>query len=304
MTKTANGSDNKLLLVKGRMLYKFSANTQLEIELLSSRGKLEAVYPRLELSVKIGNPFDFALAFMTAAGEISTRTAAGSIVHLGVPYFVSTQTPFRETYISARHHAQALLVLDLDWRKLEHIEQERSGDLFLQGTIHALCACLEKGVPGTDPMIESLIWVSGEIRRGNQSPFPIYQTEWIKILEGWSYGKRRVLEVNLPSAVNVAQAVLNHLETAQKALWKGEYEGVLVWCRKALEEMDNILGDWKGALQLKLGSESKADIALGVRKSLKDLLNKGAHTGSPITRRDADFALLLTETLIGYVSSV
>lgn len=283
------------------MLYKFSANTQLAIDLLGCHAKPEGVYPRLGLSIKITNPFDFALAFLNATGEISIQTLKGS-VYLGVPYFVSTQTPFRETHIPAHHYTQAELMLDLDWRKLERIEEERHGDLSLTGYIYSLCACLEIGSVGADRPIESLLWISGEIRRANKVLATIYQTEWLKVLDDFKYGRRRVLEVMVPSPIEAAKAVFDHIEAAEKAIWKGEYESVLVSCRKAMEEMDSFLA--KGAINLKerLASESKAKIVDDIEKKLKDFLSKGAHTGSTITRRDADFALLLTQNLVAYIS--
>ena len=221
---------------------------------------------------------------------------------MGVPYFVSTQIPFRETYITAHGDIQAELILDLDWRKLERIEEERHGDLILKGNIYSLCACLEINSVGADRPIESFIWASGEIRRGNQSLIPIYQTEWIKILEALNYGKRRLLEVILPSPVEASKAVLDHLKAAEKAMWKGEYDAVLVSCRKTIEEINKLLK--KGTINLKerLASESKADLVTQIWNKLKDFTNKGAHTGSTITRQDANFALLLTQNLVAYMS--
>ncbi len=283
------------------MLYKFSANTQLAIDLLGCHAKPEGVYPRLGLSIKITNPFDFALAFLNATGETSIQTPKGS-VYLGVPYFVSTQTPFRETHIPAHHYTQAELMLDLDWRKLERIEEERHGDLSLTGYIYSLCACLEIGSVGADRPIESFMWVSGEIRRGNQSPIPIYQTEWIKILEALHYGKCRLLEVILPPPIEASKAVLDYIQAAEKAMWKGEYESVLVSCRKAIEEMNKLLKKGTINLEERLASESKANLVTQIWNKLKDFTNKGAHPGSTITRQDANFALLLTQDLVAYIS--
>ncbi len=284
------------------MLYKFTANTQLGIDLLGCNPRPESVYPRLGLSIKIANSCDFDIAFLNVSGEISLQTSKGSLTHLGVPYFVSAQTPFHATYVPSRADTSAELILDLDWRKLEEIEEERHGDLFLKGSIHALCGCMEIGSTGADRRIESLMWMSGEVRRGHQSPFRVYQSEWIKILEAFNYGKRRVLELVLPSPIEANEAVISHLVAAEKSRWKGDYDAVLVSCRKAVEEMDKVLSEGKLDLKERLQSESKAKIVQELLKKLKEFLHKGAHTGSVITRWDADFALLLTQNLVAYVS--
>lgn len=284
------------------MLYKFTANTQLGIDLLGCNAKPEAVYPQLGLSVKIANPCNFDVAFLNATGQISLQTSKGSLIHLGVPYFVSTQTPYRETYVPSRADTQAEVIVDLDWRKLEKIEEERHGDLSLKGSIHALCGCMEIGSTGADRPIESLLWMSGEIRRGNQSPFRIYQSEWIKILDAFKYGKRRILELVVPSPEEASKAILDYLEVAEKARWKGDHDAVLVSCRKAVEEIDKVLSEGKLDLKEQLQSDSKAKIVHELLKKLKEFLHKGAHTGSVITRWDADFALLLTQNLVAYVS--
>lgn len=76
---------------------------------------------------------------------------------------------------------------------------------------------------------------------------------------------------------------------------------MLVSCRKAVEEDKSLFED-KVNLEKRLGSESKARIVNDIWKKLKDFLSKGARTGSIITRRDADFALLLTQNLVAYIS--
>jgi hypothetical protein len=107
--------------------------------------------------------------------------------------------------------------------------------------------------------------------------------------------------VILPSPVEASKSVLNHLKAAEKAIWKGEYDTVLVSCRKVIEADKSLFED-KVHLEKRLGSESKARIVKDVCKQLKDFLNKGAHIGSTITRRDADFALLLTQNLVAYIN--
>lgn len=74
-------------------------------------------------------------------------------------------------------------------------------------------------------------------------------------------------------------------------------------CRKALEALERVLTENTVDLKKQFGSESKAGYVDGIRKRLKEFLNMGAHSGSTITRRDADFALLQTKSLLAYVGS-
>lgn len=284
------------------MLYRHTAERSLEVDVQNCFAQTGSIHPRIGFAVKIQNPFDFNLTFLQASGEVSVKTPKGP-VHLGVPYFISQSTPFRPVNLYSLRDTQATLILDLDWRKLEYIEDHRDGDLILTGGLHGLCACLAIHQKGSDEAIDSVMWISGEIRRGNRREFPIYQTEWIRILGDLGYGRRRLIEIVLPSTEDVSQEILGHIEVADRSMYQGEYDSVLVSCRKALEAMDRASAEDGVDLVKRLGSESKAEHVNAIRKRLKDFLSKGAHTGSTIARRDADFALLLTKTLLAYVSS-
>lgn len=284
------------------MLYRYRADRDLYIEILGCSGLTGSVYPRIAFTVRIQNPFDFAMTFLYASGDLAIMTPKGP-VHLGAPYFFSRSIPFQPVNLYALRDSQADLALDLDWGRLEYIEEQREGDLILAGGIRVLCACLAVNQKGQEQSIESLMWVSGQLRRGNRGEFPIYQTEWIKILEELGYGKRRLIEIVLPSVAAAAKEIVTHVEAADSLMHRGEYDSVLVSCRKALETFERTFNAGTVDLKTQLGSASKADCVDGIRKKLKEFLHMGAHPGTRITRADADFALLLTKTLFAYIGS-
>ena len=240
---------------------------------------------------------------LNATGDAFLQTPKGEF-YLGVLYIFPSSSPYQPPYILGGGDTQATFVLDLDWRALDLVEEKRSGDLTLKGNVHALCASLD-AVPqkGSGQAIDSLLWVSGEIRRGNRNLFAIYLTEWLEILNELGYGRRRLLEILIPSPEGAGQEVLAHIDAADRAMVQGQYDTVLVSCRKALESMDKAATEQNLDLRVRLGSESKAEFIEALRKRLKEFLSKGAHPGSTINRRDADFALILTKNLLAYIGS-
>ncbi len=284
------------------MLYRHSWQTSLQCELLGCFAIKESVRPRVGFNIRIRNPLEYNLVFLGLTGEISMRTRAGSL-HLGVAHNLQQSSLYEPPYVLSQGDAQAIMILDLDWRALDQIEERRSEDLILTGSVRGLCACSRGEQKGSEQAVDSLMWVSGQIVRGNKQEFPVYQTEWLAVLGELGYGKRRIIEVTVLPPEEVGSEAIAHVQAADRAMAQGEYESVLVACRRALETVEKAVRESGRDLGKLFDSESKSECIDGIRRKLKEFLSKGAHPGSSVNRRDADFAQLLTKTLLAYITS-
>lgn len=206
--------------------------------------------------------------------------------------------------------------LDFEWEighdKLERIEEERKGkDLFLDVRLNLLQITLPKGVPTTTPVLDRLGGSEVVVSSPGYERVRIPKSVWEDKLEELGYGKVEYLELYLPPPPTGTQldTALNHLKKAKENFGSGEYPDVLTACRKAIDELQKLFGkseeDQKTFIAQTLQDKRKAEDyinLLAVVQKAKNFASGGPHTYWVRTadRRDAEFALRITWSIVGY----
>ena len=107
--------------------------------------------------------------------------------------------------------------------------------------------------------------------------------------------------------------VAEYIDTAWKDKMMGEYDKVLIDCRKVIEEISAIvknmgyetkseegrnIPDWTKFL----GGDSKIGDVFGtINRKIVGFTSPGAHAGKSINREDADYALMITHAIANMV---
>jgi len=146
-----------------------------------------------------------------------------------------------------------------------------------------------------------------------QFDFRVAKSDWVEnILPELKYKDVALLEIpKLPDSE--FQDIANYINAAWKQYSMGEYGNVLTECRKALETLtgkmkakgfekeiaDNEgkkkkIPDWDKLL----GSSELGDILGTVNQKVLGFVAPGAHAGKAINKEEADFALMVTHSLL------
>jgi len=144
----------------------------------------------------------------------------------------------------------------------------------------------------------------------------IAQSTWIgEFLPSFNYKEVQLLEIpKIQSDIHVR--LIEYLDRAWRYNYMGQYDVVLLNCRKIIEELDNILkdkgfskkksidderditvADWRGFLNQGEVGKYVEDITDNIRR----FCNRAAHSGKAIAKEDADYALLATHATINLV---
>jgi hypothetical protein len=146
-----------------------------------------------------------------------------------------------------------------------------------------------------------------------QFDFRVAKSDWVEsILPGLKYKDVALLEIPKLQDSEFAD-IANHMNTAWKQYSMGEYVNVFVECRKALEALsgkikakgfekettDNEgkkkkIPDWEKLV----GSPELGDILGTINQKIWGFVAPGAHTGKIMSKEDADFALMVTHSLL------
>jgi hypothetical protein len=146
--------------------------------------------------------------------------------------------------------------------------------------------------------------------------FRIPKSDWVEdILPRLKY--KDVILIEVPKILEPQfQDVMTHLNGAWKQYSMGEYDKVLVECRKALENLNEKMKsagfesestNGQGAKNVPdwnklMGNSELGDTIGTVSKKLKGFVAPGAHTGRTFNREDADFALMTTHAIVNLVT--
>lgn len=129
----------------------------------------------------------------------------------------------------------------------------------------------------------------------------VSQSEWVNLLGRLGHGKTVLLEVGLPTDKATAEykLVVDHLERAIANRGRGDWEGVVVECRKALEALDTVIGaparqlpEWKDKEDW-----TKNERIRKVRQLVHHLAHPAAHPGGTWEPVDAQTILAMTAAL-------
>lgn len=265
----------------------------MKAELISTRCG-NAVFPRLSFRIELENDEDKHVAIFDISGRVWLH-GRGDLGNL-TPRHLGNQ-------IGIGSKCEADLDLDLDYRRLEIIEEARKGsDLLIGLEVTPIYYITEGDRFSVSNLRRSSLTVNVKDRK-SADHIMIPQSEWVKILDGMGYGKINVMEITIPPPPVGDSIVesMNYLEQAQRSFNDGEYDDVMVDCRKAIEEISKAID--KDTLKDILDSESKAEGVETVKQKIKNkLLDRGAHSGVQFNRIDAELGLHLTQAMIRYLS--
>jgi len=141
----------------------------------------------------------------------------------------------------------------------------------------------------------------------------ISKSDWVeKYLPVFKFKNVSLLEVPIIDSKDFKK-VAEYIDTAWKDKMMGEYDKVLINCRKVIEEIGiivrkrgyktkNIEGkeipDWKKFFS---GVNETGEIFGTINQKIYGFTSPGAHTGKSINREDADYALMITHAIANMV---
>ncbi len=263
---------------------------------------------QLEVSCRITNPASFDICILDAWAKVETlnglKLAEGKI-------FQSMHKRIDPAIIPSGKDGLGAIHIDLPTQVLHHIEERRAG-----GDVKLL---LSSRVLVSEVLVVNDIKALGvpfETQFGNDGSgrfeYLIPQSEWIKLLKGLAWSELEILEI--PSSrfrsIPPLDRALKRFEDAQECYRNGNWEEVMLNCRKAFEAIvqdasgESGMGKAHQVFVSIIGEGDKADRFDKLAKSLGDFLHLGRHENLPplsIKRADSELALHLTGAMLGYL---
>lgn len=200
--------------------------------------------------------------------------------------------------------------IELDYKKLDFIEELRKGDLHLLLRIDLLGVILRpKGEEfemlseGMSRGLETInVWVSSP----NYPDIVVPQSRWMNILERLDYGKFRLVELTIPTFPSgVLEDAIKSFEKAKAKFNDGDYVKVLVHCQDVMDKIGKATKPFKTELEEHLG-ETKFKRVNKLKEVLETFLglrHEVALEKEPIIRRDAELALQVTLSILNYFAN-
>jgi hypothetical protein len=263
-------------------------------ELLSTMSETNRVVPRIDFEIRFENTWDRPVSILIITGDMFLQKS-------GVSHGFGSLNPLiASAQIIPQQKTNFMLCIDLDNHQLEAVENMRNGgDVLFLLSLHVFY------VEGPRQGVTTLTYESFKERDINVvmprwgSQLRIPQSEWVKMLDEMGFQRLKVFELPIqePPQGTAIDTSFQHLKEALKSFNDGDYDDVLVNCRKAVEEIENKIDFAK-----LLGSESKSEKVEGIEKKVKDFLSLGPHPGVSIDRRDAEMALSVTTSFVRYVA--
>jgi hypothetical protein len=298
-----------------------ATNTGLKVEanvnILTVKGVGSSIYPRLTFQVKLNISDEVGLHLTEKIQAWSFGTLSGEL-HIDHEKIADIKTySLNSIRSSKQNHPTDLypnIEIPLDVRRLEWIEQKRSGKSFeatLRIDLHVQCF---GSTQHTTEFARDFINVSSI--QGDIS-FIVPDTQWREqVLPGLGYGK--VMVVELPAVSLDACAALSHsfkaLENAQKQFSFGLYDESAGSCRVALEPLiehtDKGDGSGKTIPKLKRSWETKLGTATyqwlnSSVGAIKEATNKPHHSpNNHFDRLEAQLLLMITTALVSYAARI
>jgi len=210
--------------------------------------------------------------------------------------------------------------IELDYRKLDLLEEKRKGPMYLELLINLLGIYLRPKEQGFESLEEAFQSRGLRVERisvnsPNLTGIMVPQSTWVEVLEGLDYGKFILVELPLPTlkqGVSIDDAI-KHFINAKASFMEGNWSEVLTNCRKSLDSLNSAIET--GAVNLeRLFNEDEikrkySDIPDRYLKSykIKGIIEKTrefSHIGPHIEiiplKSDAELALNQTGAILGY----
>jgi hypothetical protein len=261
--------------------------------------------PRLSLDYEIqyfpgaGQP-TYNLLINIVKSEFQVATKIGQFLYVGIA------TP-AQTFLKLMPNSltNSSFFIDLDYYRLNQIEKVREGgDLRARVEI----SFISEWEQWREPLSKNYNTVYLDFR--------IPKSDWVeKILPQLKYKEVSLIEIPKIEKPEYSD-IIAKLNEAWKVYSMGEYDKVLIECRKAIEALSSIVKnkgfereidengkkkvvpDWGKAL----GHKDTGSIIETFVQKLYGFLSPGSHYGKSINKEDAELAIMTTHALVNYVT--
>jgi hypothetical protein len=268
--------------------------------------------PRLRFRVRLKNDTDNYWYIYGISG--SMRTFETPSVQIG-----TTDVIFNHIEINAKEEADISPEIELDYRKLELLEEKRKGNLYfdlLLDLFGIYSRPIEKGFESLEKALSrgfqvERISVDSPNRRGIMVP----QSTWVEVLEGLDYGKFILIELPLSplkQGVSIDDAI-KHFINAKASFMEGNWSEVLTNCRKSLDSLNSAIETSAVNLERLFNEDEikskypdikdkylKSYKIKGIIEKTRELSHIGPHIEIIPLKSDAELALNQTGAILGY----
>ena len=271
----------------------------MEGECLGLRALQSYYPPRLQFDIRLrNNTGNFWYVF----GYGGVMRATKEKIDIGV-----VDTVFERFEIAPNREYRILPKIELDYRKLDLIEEKRTGDLYLELRIDLLGVYLSPRAQGfetlKDGMSKGLQVDKFWVKSPNYSAIIVPQSKWVTVLEGLGYGKFKIVELLIPSIPSgILDNAIKSFEKAKVKLNEGDYVKVLMHCQDAIDKIGKAIKPVRVELEQRLGEDKFKRIGKfkGTFEGFLGLRHEVALEKEPIIRKDAELVLHTTLAFLNY----
>ena len=219
----------------------------------------------------------------------------------------AVDTVFERFDIAPNKEYPIFPTIELDYRKLDLIEEKRIGDLYLELRIDLLGVYLSPRAQGFETLEKGMsrglrvdkFWVKSP----DYSAILVPQSKWVKVLEGLGYGKFKIVELLIPSFPSgILDNAIKSFEKAKVKLNEGDYVKVLMHCQDVIDKMGKTIKPVRVELEQRLGKDKFERIGKfkGAFQGFLGLRHEVALEKEPIIRKDAELVLHTTLAFLNY----
>jgi len=257
---------------------------------------LQGYYPpRLAFDIRLKNNTGEYWIIFGYGGHVKATDERIDIGTIETGFYRLNMLPDHEYRISAE--------IELDYKKLDLIEEKRKDDLYLELRMDLLGASFRSNENLREGMSRGLFVNEVWVKSPGHSAIIIPQSEWVKILERLDYGKFKIVELLIPSFPSgVLDNAIESFEKAKVKLSEGDYPEVLIHCQNVLDKIGEAIKPFKSELKERLGEEKfkRLDEFKRALENFLGLRHEVALEKELIIKKDAELALHTTLAFLNY----
>ena len=257
---------------------------------------LQGYYPpKLAFDIRLKNNTGEYWIIFGYGGHVKATDERIDIGTIETGFYRLNMLPDHEYRISAE--------IELDYKKLDLIEEKRKDDLYLELRMDLLGASFRSNEDLREGMSRGLFVNEVWVKSPGHSAIIIPQSEWVKILERLDYGKFKIVELLIPSFPSgVLDNAIESFEKAKVKLSEGDYPEVLIHCQNVLDKIGKAIKPFKSELKERLGEEKfkRLDEFKRALENFLGLRHEVALEKELIIKKDAELALHTTLAFLNY----
>jgi len=257
---------------------------------------LQGYYPpKLAFDIRLKNNTGEYWIIFGYGGHVKATDERIDIGTIEIGFYRLNMLPDHEYRISAE--------IELDYKKLDLIEEKRKDDLYLELRMDLLGASFRSNEDLREGMSRGLFVNEVWVKSPGHSAILIPQSEWVKILERLDYGKFKIVELLIPSFPSgVLDNAIESFEKAKVKLSEGDYPEVLIHCQNVLDKIGKAIKPFKSELKERLGEEKfkRLDEFKRALENFLGLRHEVALEKELIIKKDAELALHTTLAFLNY----